>query len=170
MRPTPDARKAPGPIRPVFLALTACLLAAPTLAQQPSQAQANAIRQSCRGDYQAYCSSVPPGGQASLACLQQNAASLSPPCQSALAAISGGAGGAAAATASRPPPRPMPARPPMSPRQEIAVLRGACGADYRAFCRGVQPGGGRALACLKAYGPSLSRPCQQTLMSMRGAR
>ena len=31
-------------------------------AQQPSQAQADAIRQSCRGDYQAHCAGVPTGG------------------------------------------------------------------------------------------------------------
>ena len=50
----------------------------PTAAQQPSPAQASAIRSSCRGDYQAHCAGVPTGGQASLACLQQNMAGLSP--------------------------------------------------------------------------------------------
>ena len=48
------------------------------LAQQPTQAQANAIRQSCRADYQAHCSNAPTGGTAALQCLKDNAASLSP--------------------------------------------------------------------------------------------
>ncbi len=48
------------------------------LAQQPSKAQTDAIRQSCRADYQSHCADVPTGGKEALACLQQNAASLSP--------------------------------------------------------------------------------------------
>ena len=70
----------------------------PSLAQQPSPAQASAIRQSCRADYQAHCASVPTGGSAALACLQQNAASLSPACQQALRAAGGGSAAAAPAT------------------------------------------------------------------------
>ena len=58
-------------------------------AQQPSAAQRNAIKQNCRSDYMSYCSSVPPGGKASLQCLQKNSASLSPACQQAVAAVSG---------------------------------------------------------------------------------
>ncbi|MGH7156177.1 MAG: cysteine rich repeat-containing protein, partial [Acetobacteraceae bacterium] len=83
------------------LALAVCFAAtaAPAWAQQPTQAQSNAIRQACRADYQAHCASVPTGGSASLACLQQNAASLSPGCQSALAAI-----GSSTATAPASPP------------------------------------------------------------------
>jgi hypothetical protein len=52
----------------------------------------------------------------------------------------------------------------MSPRQEIAVLRQFCGADYRALCAGVRPGGGRAIACLRANAPSLSARCKGALM------
>ena len=33
-----------------------------SFAQQPTQAQVNAIRQACRADYQTYCASVPTGG------------------------------------------------------------------------------------------------------------
>src|SRR5262245_35209944 len=53
-------------------------------AQQPSQAQVNAIRQACRSDYMAHCSSVPTGGAAALQCLQQHASSMSGGCQQAL--------------------------------------------------------------------------------------
>src|ERR1700751_1851241 len=68
-------------------------------AQQPTQAQQNAIRNSCRNDFQAVCSGVQPGGSAALQCLQQNAASVSPGCQQALAAVGGSSTPAGAASA-----------------------------------------------------------------------
>ena len=61
--------------------------AAPALAQAPSQAQRDAIKSQCRSDYMAHCSSVPPGGEASLQCLQKNMSSLSSSCQSAVRAV-----------------------------------------------------------------------------------
>ncbi len=127
-------------------------------AQQPTQAQANAIRQACRADYQSRCASVPTGGSAAMECLQQNASSLSPGCQRALAAASSGG-----------PKPPAPAAPAasstqqMSPGEKLAIMRRACGGDYRAFCSGVRPGGGQALACLKAHESSLSRRCRVVL-------
>ncbi len=60
-------------------------------AQQPSQAQASAIRSACRSDYRSRCATVPTGGAAALQCLQKNVASLSPPCQHAVNAVGGGA-------------------------------------------------------------------------------
>lgn len=71
-------------ISAVFLV---CLSATPSLAQQPTDEQRSAIRSSCRSDYMAHCASVPPGGLASLQCLQQNMASLSAACKSAVNAI-----------------------------------------------------------------------------------
>jgi Cysteine rich repeat len=56
-------------------------------AGQSNQAEISAVRQACRSDYVAHCSSVPTGGQAALACLQQNMQSLSGPCQQAVGAI-----------------------------------------------------------------------------------
>jgi cysteine rich repeat protein len=157
----------------------ACLgLAGAALAQQPSQAQVSAIRQSCRADYQTYCASVPPGGSASLACLKQNAQSLSPACQRAVNAIGGaapsapsqGAAPAPAAPATAGPAPGRPAPPPMTPRQELGLIRRACGPDFHTYCAGVRPGGGRILACLEANGPYLSRQCRSALMSARQGR
>jgi hypothetical protein len=130
-------------------------------AQQPSQAQVNAIRQSCRGDYQTHCASVPTGGAAALQCLQANIASLSPACQSAV--------GESVATT---PPGGGTAVPgqaaPMSPRGErAAMMRRACGGDFRLYCRGVGLGGGRALACLADHRESLSPGCREALATMR---
>jgi len=146
-------------------------------AQSPTQAQQNAIRQSCRSDYQTHCSSVPTGGSAALQCLKDNIASLSPACQTAIAATQGGAapqGGAASsapaapsvAAASQPRTRP----PAMPPREEIALMRSACAGDFRMYCRGVRLGGGRALACLADHSENLSPPCRNAMAEARGVR
>jgi hypothetical protein len=79
----------------VAIATTATVAAA----AQSTPAQQSAIRSACRADYQANCASVPPGGQASLACLAQNMAKLSPSCRQAVSAVSGGASPPAAASA-----------------------------------------------------------------------
>ena len=45
------------------------------------------VRTNCRAEYRAYCSDVDIGGGRVVACLQANAASLSPTCQSGLAEL-----------------------------------------------------------------------------------
>ncbi len=150
------------PVTIAAFALALFAMLAPAAAQQPTQAQIGAIRQSCRSDYQAHCASVPTGGSAALACLQENASSLSPACGRAVAAVNGGA----AAGASAPPAQ----RQSQPQGGGAGGLREACGADYRSYCRGIRPGGGRAMACLKENAASLSPNCQQALSSMRGAR
>src|SRR5260221_8052149 len=71
----------------VPLAAATFATAAPGFAQAPSQAQRDAIKSQCRSDYIAHCSSVPPGGEASLQCLQKNMSSLSSGCQGAVRAV-----------------------------------------------------------------------------------
>ena len=146
-------------------------LVSPAVAQKPSQAQISAVRQACPADYQTYCSNVPTGGSASLACLKRNAQSLSEPCRQAVAAIGSRAPAAAATTA---PGTAAPAArtyaPPMLPRQEAMLLRRACGMDYRTYCSEVPLGGGRVIECLRENGPSLSRQCRSALMSARQGR
>jgi hypothetical protein len=147
---------------PAALALGAVAGAAE--AQQPSQAQADAIRQSCRGDYQAHCASVPSGGNAALQCLKDNLPSLSQGCQAALG-VQGAAPYAAPATSQQ---GAAPLRPPaMSLREQAALMRQSCGGDFRTFCQGVGLGGGRALACLADHSESLSEPCRQALAAAR---
>jgi hypothetical protein len=63
------------------------MVATPAWSQAPTDAQRNAIRSQCRADYQAHCASVPPGGAASLQCLQKNMSSLSPGCAGAVRAV-----------------------------------------------------------------------------------
>src|ERR1700761_8283684 len=69
--------------------LTIAVLAAtsPASSQGPTDAQRAAIKSQCRPDYIAHCSSIQPGGAASLQCLQKNMASLSASCQSAVRAV-----------------------------------------------------------------------------------
>jgi hypothetical protein len=152
----------------ILFGLLLCFSSNVTVAQQPSQAQTSAIRQSCRADYQSNCANVPTAGSAALQCLQQHQAALSPACQTAVAAVGGGA--------ARPPPSSAPAvapsagPPAMSMRQQMGMMRNACSGDYRAYCRGVGLGGGRAMACLAANENRLSPPCKGALAEARGSR
>jgi hypothetical protein len=70
-----------------WIAAVTFVMATPAFSQAPTDAQRSAIRAECRSDYQAHCASIPPGGMASLQCLQKNMSSLSPGCQSAVRAV-----------------------------------------------------------------------------------
>jgi hypothetical protein len=167
---------------------TALGVANDALAQQPSQAQLNALRSSCRGDYMAHCSSVPTGGAPALNCLKQHMSALSSGCQSAVNGISPAAPVPAAAPvaptpAAVPPPAPSPTiqaapaaprtaapgtaamRKPSQPQRqaEAATIRRACNADYRVHCAGISPGGSASIACLKRNVKTLSNPCLRAL-------
>ena len=140
-------------------------------AAQPSSAQVSAIRSACRSDYPKVCAGVPTGGAAALQCLEKNKTKLSANCEKAVAAASGGAAPAAApakegATTAAPGAAPAPAvivLRPLRPREELFVLRSACGGDVRSVCGGVQPGGGRIVQCLARNAGSLSPACKGVL-------
>jgi hypothetical protein len=145
---------------------------------KPSSAQVAAIRSACRSDYQRVCAGVPTGGAPALRCLEKNKSKVSAGCQQAVAAVSGGgaapaAGSAAPATEATASPATAPATAapaapalvlrPMRPREVLFVMRSACGADVRALCPGVEPGGGRIIECLVSQSASLSPACQGVL-------
>jgi hypothetical protein len=152
---------------------TAAPAAASTSAKKPSSAQVAAIRSSCRSDYQRVCAGVPTGGSAALQCLEKNKAKVSSSCQQAVNAATGGASPAkgsepAAATAATragaaAAPAPVLVLRPMRPREELFVLRSACGGDVRALCGGVAPGGGRIVQCLATQAASISPACKEVL-------
>ena len=48
-------------------------------------------------------------------------------------------------------------------RSEATALMKICRADYDRLCNGVQPGGGRVLACLQANASRLSPACAQSM-------
>ena len=146
-------------------------------AKKPSQAQISAIKSSCRSDYPKVCAGVPTGGQAALECLEKNKGKVSAACAKAVAAVGGG-GGAAPATAAggssgggapAAAAAPDAAAPtvivlrPMLPREELFVLRSACGGDVRSLCGGVPAGGGRIMQCLATQAASLSPACKDGL-------
>jgi hypothetical protein len=139
-------------------------------AKQPTSAQISAIRSACRSDYPKVCAGVPTGGAPALQCLEKNKGKLSPACEKAVAAAGGG-GAAPAATAvpAAAGAAAAPAAPvvimlrPLRPREELFVLRSACGADVRSICGGVAPGGGRIVQCLATNAASLSPACKNVL-------
>ncbi|EKS42490.1 hypothetical protein [Afipia clevelandensis] len=161
---TTTAPAAPAPAKPAAAAAAPKAAAA---GQKPTDAQAAAIRSACRSDYQKNCASVPPGGAASLQCLQKSMPKLSSGCQKAVSAVGGGTAAPAAATAAAPAADAPAAAPlvlrPMRPREEMFVLRSACGADVRTLCGGVAPGGGRIVQCLAVRAASLSPACKDVL-------
>jgi hypothetical protein len=145
--------------------------AAATPARQPSSAQISAVPSACRSDYPKVCAGVPTGGAPALQCLEKNKAKLSAGCEKAVSAASGGgataapaAGAAAGAAATAAPAAPtVIVLRPMRPREELLVLRSACGADVRTICGGVQPGGGRIVQCLATNAAQLSPACKDVL-------
>jgi hypothetical protein len=51
----------------------------------------------------------------------------------------------------------------------MAILRTGCTEDYQRLCAGVQPGGGRVLACLKEHKDALSDKCKQAAQQAAAA-
>ncbi|MGY0571004.1 cysteine rich repeat-containing protein [Bradyrhizobium sp. RDM12] len=138
----------------------------------PSSAQASAVKSACRGDYPKVCASVPPGGAPALGCLEKNKAKVSAACAKAVAAATGGGAtatatpGSAAAPAAGAAPAAAPGvivLRPLRPREELFIVRSACGADIRTLCAGVQPGGGRIVQCIAGNAASLSPGCKDVL-------
>jgi outer membrane biosynthesis protein TonB len=151
---------------------------AASTARKPSQAQISAIKSNCRSDYPKVCAGVPTGGEAALECLEKNRSKVSAACAKAVAAVGGGAapaggapaaagagstGGAPAAAAAAPAAPAAIVLRPMRPREQLFVLRSACGSDVRTLCAGVPAGGGRIIECLASQAPALSPACKDVL-------
>ena len=178
-------------LAPWLSAVAIFATAAPASAQAPSQAQRDAIKSQCRSDYIAHCSSVPPGGEASLQCLQKNMSSLSSSCQSAVRAVEAPAAATAkpaetaapkaaapaAATTAAPKaaepkatePKAAAAAPAGQPSSaQISAIRSACRSDYPKVCAGVPTGGAPALQCLEKNKAKLSAGCEKAVSAASG--
>jgi hypothetical protein len=181
--PTAETPAAAEPAKPATTAAPAAAApkaaAAGTPAKKPTDAQIAAIRSACRSDYPKVCAGVPTGGAPALQCLDKNKSKVSSGCQQAFNAASGGAAPAAGtastatpaagstASPAAPAPAPVIVLRPMRPREELFVLRSACGGDVRSLCGGVAPGGGRIVQCLATNAGSLSPECKDVLSQFR---
>jgi hypothetical protein len=176
--PTAETPTTSEPARPAATAAPATAPTAGGTAKKPTDAQIAAIRSACRSDYPKVCAGVPTGGAPALQCLDKNKSKVSSGCQQALNAAGGGAapaaaGGSTGAPAAGSAAAPAAAAPavivlrPMRPREELFVLRSACGGDVRSLCGGVAPGGGRIVQCLAANAASLSPACKDVLSQFR---
>jgi hypothetical protein len=155
-----------------------CLAAGATYAQQPTDAQRNAVRSACRSDFIAQCSGVTPGGMEALNCLQQHDASLSKACRDAISALGGTKKKSTDAAPAQTPAvqAATAAAPAVSPKQTAQpteaqrdAIKSACRSDFMAQCSGVTPGGTQALACLQQHNAALSPSCQAAIGAIGGS-
>lgn len=122
----------------------------------------------------AHCSSVPPGGEASLQCLQKNMSSLSSSCQSAVRAVEAPAApkaepAPAAATAKPAEPKAAAGTAAAQPTSaQVSAIRSACRSDYPKVCAGVPIGGAPALQCLEKNKARLSAGCGKAVAAASG--
>jgi hypothetical protein len=155
----------------VWAGLSAFLLLSASAAQaeQPSQAQRDAIRQSCRSDFMANCSGVTPGGKDALDCLTRNLTKLSGACQAAVSALSPPAPTVAPKPAAEPAPEETKPKPVATQSQgdQLAAVRQVCTLnDLMAHCSWIAPNNPELLQCLKANASDLSAPCQSAVQSL----
>jgi hypothetical protein len=138
--PTAPPSEAPASTEAPAAAPPAAKAAEPATTK-PSKAQISHIRQVCRADYRAHCAGVT-AGASGLACLKNNVASLSAPCRLVL-------GDASVGNTSQAPPAPTVSDelPVVSPREEIFIMRSACGPDFRTYCEELRPAGRATAWC-----------------------
>lgn len=94
----------------------------------------------CKTDAEKLCKDVQPGDGRLARCLKQHEASVSPACKDAM----------------------------IQARQKMQALREACAGDAKQYCRGVKPGHGRMLACLKQNEAKLSEGCRGAMQGAQG--
>jgi hypothetical protein len=150
----------------IVTALALCPGTDASLAQQPTDAQKNAIRNNCRSDYMAHCSSVTPGGIEALQCLQRNSASLSSACRGAVAALTPRAAPAPATPPAQPAAVPAPPAPAAAPASHSAAPPPAA---HRAPAPAAAPAAQSAASPLRqpssAQRAAIRQACQADFMS-----
>jgi outer membrane biosynthesis protein TonB len=167
-----------------FAGLLLVLLHDQAAAQQPTQAQRDAIRAACRSDFMANCSGVQPGGKDAFECLLRNDAKLSPSCRTAVnAAAPKPAEPAAAAPAPAPAPEAVPpaskverappeiqVAPAEAQSDQLETVQHACTLnDFLAHCSWIAPNNPEILLCLKGNAADLSPNCQAAVQSLPAA-
>ena len=156
-------------------------------AQQPTQAQRDAIRAACRADFMANCSGVQPGGKEAFECLVRNDAKLSPSCQAAVNAAAPKPAEPAAAAAPAAPAPAAPAQSETAPpaakverappgievapaktqNEQIKTVQQACTLnDFVSHRSWIAPNNPEILQCLKANTADLSPNCRAAVQSL----
>ena len=160
--PAPKVAK-PAPPKPALPASQpASAPAAPDVAGGPTPEQMSALKFTCGRDFGRVCKGVPAGGSDALACLQRNAARLSPNCKTSLADVAESlpAGGMPATPAAAAPAAPPPAS---AGPIDAAVMVRACKLDLVRYCRNAELGDGRKIACLNEHMANLTVRCRMAL-------
>ena len=85
----------------------------------------------CAQDAKKFCAGMQPGGGRIARCMKQHEAELSPACQDQM----------------------------KKAEQRLKEFSDECKADAQKFCKGIRPGGGRILACLKSHQSELAPAC-----------
>lgn len=97
-----------------------------------SYAQARKGDGPCAEDAKKFCGNEKPGGGRIAKCMKSHEAEVSPACQSAMKAA----------------------------EQRIQEVRQECKGDAEKFCKGIRPGQGRILSCLKSHQAELVPACK----------
>jgi hypothetical protein len=124
-----------------WAAVTVLLLAGAAGAQTPAASSgADAVTEPCRADMEKLCAGIEPGGGRMKDCLRQHAGQLSPGCRKTLRKLAKAA-------------------------QENGGMQWvhACRDDIGTMCKGVDPGGGRIVACLQSHADQVSPGCKAAL-------
>lgn len=138
----------------LLLSVAVCV-AGPSALAQPTEAQREAVKADCRNDYIAHCSSVPPGGEASLQCLAKNMSSLSSSCQAAVRAVQASA---APAPASTPPAAAGAKQPATNTKQPAQPAPKAAAAPPSKQPAAAAPAAGTATAAAGAPAAASAAP------------
>ena len=125
-------------IRNVLVASAFALVAAGVAADAGAQGRKGAGP--CAADAKKFCGDVKPGGGRVAKCMKGHEAELSPACQAEMKRA----------------------------EERIEQVKEECNADAKKFCKGIRPGGGRILACLKSHQSELAPACAAEFQ--RGAK
>jgi hypothetical protein len=97
---------------------------------------------SCADDIAKLCKEVNPGGGRLAECLKENEKELSPACAASI----------------------------KDTKKKLKDAHQACADDVQKFCKGVKPGQGRIVNCLREHNKDLSTTCQATMVQPRKPR
>jgi len=98
-------------------------------------AQGNGPSGPCAQDAKKLCPGVEPGGGRIMKCLHEHEGQLSDACKANI----------------------------QKGKDELKGKLQSCKDDAQKFCKGIQPGGGKVMECLKSHQSELSPACQATL-------